>query len=218
MVVARPLPDLPGVYYSTIFGTGLGNPSNNVFTFRTLSAPPSGTTDVATAVSVANAIKVRWGTLVANEFPTDYHVNEIKTYALHTPLAPAVVVPDSTPGLIPAPTGPIMVGAVVKHDVVRRGKGSQSRTTISPIPESGIAADRKTLTTSYQASLDAGFTAFINGVLADLLTSTSLTFEYVQLSKGTPATGPIVVPPATYVISGSHVESKLSTQRRRAQR
>lgn len=218
MVVPRPLPDLPGVYYSTIFATGLGNPSNNIFTFRTLSAPPSGTSDVATAVDVANAIKVRWGTLVAAEFPTDYQVDHIKTYALHTPLSPAVIVPDGTVGLIPAPTGPIMVGAVIKHNVVRRGKGSQSRTTISPIPESGIASDRKTLTTSYQASLSAGFTAFINGVLADLLTSTSLTFEYVQLSKGTAHPLPGGTPPATYTISGSAVEAKLSTQRRRAQR
>jgi len=142
-----------------------------------------------------------------------YLANQVKTYPLNSPTAPAVVVPMSVSGGLSGPEAPVMVGALVKHNVVRRGKGSQSRSTFSPVTEAAINTPPTQITGTYAASLTAAFIAFINGVEADVVAALGGSCAYVQLSKGTPLHAP-----ATYVISASAAELLLTTQRRRAQR
>lgn len=213
-MTSRPLPVLAGVYYSIITGQADGKPSNNIFSFQVTPAPVSGTPDVAAATAVANAIHTRWPTFVSAVMPQQYTASQVKTYPLNTPTAPAVVVPMTATGGFIGNTAPVMVGALFKHTVVRRGKGSQSRTTISPITETNIDTPPLTVTSSFQISSTAAFIAFINGVEADVAAALSGTScAYVQLSKGTAHAAP-----AAYVISASAMELKLTTQRRRAQR
>lgn len=209
----RPLPDLLGVYYSIVEGAGLGHPSNNIFTFRVDPGPATGAADIAAGLVVATAIHDHWPTFATAAYPQAYEGTAVKTYALHTPLAPAHVLDMLAPGSIIGATAAVMVGACIKHNVVRRGKGSQSRTTISPLSESSVDSPATSITDSYQTFLTAAFIAFINSVETDVGTALSASCSYVQLSKGTPS-----LSPATYVIASSAAEKKLTTQRRRAQR
>ena len=213
-MTSRPLPVLAGVYYSIITGSAFGHPSNNIFTFQLTPAPVTGTADVAAATAVANAIHTRWATFATARLPQSYTASQVKTYPLNTPTAPAVIVPMTVTGGVIGSTAAIMVGAVVKHNVVRRGKGSQSRTTFSPLNQSNVDTTTTTVTSSYQTGLTADFIAFINGVETDVNAAvTGVSTAYVQLSKGTAHAAP-----AAYIISASAAELKLSTQRRRAQR
>src|SRR5690348_2332851 len=94
----RPLPDLPGVYYSIISGAAEGHPSNNTFAFEVTPPPATGAADVAAATAVANAIHTRWPTFCTGSMSQAYTASQVKTYPLHTPTAPAVVVPMTATG------------------------------------------------------------------------------------------------------------------------
>jgi len=209
----RPLPDLPGVYYSIITGAAEGHPSNNTFAFEVTPPPATGAADVAAATAVANAIHTRWPTFCTGSMSQAYTASQVKTYPLHTPSAPAVVVPMTATGGRFGAIEAIMVAAVVKHNVVRRGKGSQSRSSFSPIVTTDRNAAGTQIVGAYQTSLTADFIAFINGVEADVAAAVGGSCLYVQMSKGT-----VHAAPAAYTISASAAELPLSTQRRRAQR
>jgi hypothetical protein len=217
---SRPLPVLAGVYYSTVFGLWEGRPSNNVFTFKVDPAPATGVADVLCANAVCQGIALNWGALANVAFHTSYLATEVHTYPLNTPTHPAVTATMSAAGGMSGAKAPGMVAAVVAHEVVRRGRGSQSRTYFSPMDETAIDASGTEVSGAHITSLQAAFDTFITSVKSFILAAEpTTTVTYVQLSKGTSSgTPPVVVPAQTYDIAASNVEILLSTQRRRMRR
>ena len=219
-MTSRPLPDLDGVYYAIVEGQWESLPSNNVFTFTVTPPAVTGAADVAVATQVAIAIKNRWAAFADLAFHESYDGVLVKVYPLHTPMHPAVVEAIVAPGGIFGTIAPGMVAAAVAHDVLRRGRGSQSRSSFSPLAATSIDSTGRELSVGYKAALQTAFDNFRSDVLTDVDTAVGgVVTSYVQLSKGTPAPPlPIVVPPQTYDITESRVENLLTTQRRRMRR
>jgi hypothetical protein len=216
----RPLPVLPGVYYSIVRGAWEGRPSNNVFTFQVLPTPATGAADVLMADFVGTAIATSWGALANVAFHSTYHASEVQTYPLNTPINPAVVTLLSANGGMSETLTAGMVAAAVAHSVVRRGRGSQSRSSFSPMGNTGIDSTGTQLSTAHRDSMQTAFDNFIAAVKASVLAAApGTTTNYVQLSKGTSSgTPPVIVAPAVYQIVNSVVELPLTTQRRRMRR
>jgi hypothetical protein len=209
----HPLPDLPGVYYAKIDGAAEGLPSNNIFTFAAVPAPLPGAPDLAFATALSVAISTHWPTFATGVMSQAYTANEVQVYALHSPVSPAVTDGiTATGGTIGAISG-LMVAKMVRHQVHRRGRGSQSRSSFSPVPASEITADGKSITGATAATLTTDFLAFITAVLTDVNTATGATWRYVQLSFRS-----ATLPAATYDITSSNAEALLTTQRRRVRR
>ena len=103
-----------------------------------------------------------------------------------------------------------VVGAGRRMATCRRGRGSQSRTFISPVGKGNTDVTGKILTTAYAAILQTAFDDLMTGVLADLTTDAGGVWEMAQLSKK--GTG------AVYPITTNLVQPALSTQRRRQRR
>lgn len=216
----KPLPDLPGVYYSTINALWEGLPSNNVFSFQVTPAPATGTADVLAANAVAAAIGLNWPAFALIAFHISYLAEKVVTYPLHTPIHPSVEYAFAAPGGKDETIAPGMVAAVISHHVIRRGKGSQTRTYLSPLGNGIIDSTGKEIIEAYRSDLKTAFDTFIAAVatfVADAVVGA--TVEFVSMSKGTDSgTPPVVVAPAAYQISGSDPELLLSTQRRRMRR
>jgi hypothetical protein len=151
-----------------------------------------------------------WATLVNGEFANQYVGADVSTYALGSPLVPAAVVPYTAVGSQAGAMAPLTTAIVVKRTVSRRGKGSQSRSFITPVPNEYVNGDGKTLNNTYLGTLQSAFGTYVAGTLLALATAVPGTWSTVQLSK--------LGAGATFQILGSTVESQLSTQRRRARR
>jgi hypothetical protein len=201
------------VYYGRVIGNMAGYPSTNIFAWESLTPPSPGTADVALANDVCVGLSSAWATFVLAMMPAEYTFTETQVYPLHTPLNPAVIVTSSVVGGRTAGAAPMLVGALVHHTTTRRGKGSQSRTTLSPILETGINTDHRTLLGIYQADLQTHFDTFKSDVAAAVLASSSHVISHVQVSKGTSH-----ISPAAFPITLSSVESEITTQRRRMRR
>lgn len=212
-MVARPLPDLPGVYYSIVVGVAETKPSNNIFTFQQVPAAVTGAPDVLVADQVATSLLSNYAAFAANEMPQAYVNTLVKTYALHTPLAPPSQAIGPNNGGVIGDIMPLWVGARIQHDVYRRGKGSQSGTTFSPINSIYQTADGESLDIGKIGTMNTRFANLIAGMIGDLTTAAGGLWSYVQLSKGTGTHAP-----TTYPILASSCESLLSSQRRRLQR
>jgi hypothetical protein len=209
-----PLPVLPGVYYARIEGLVEGFPSSNVFTFQQTPAAATGPADVTVAGQVAFSIAANWQASMLPVLSSLYNMEQVSCYALNTPLAPKVVFADATAGAVTGAITSLSTAVAISHTVSRRGRGSQSRTFLTPVVASQMAADGRELIDTDQAAISTAFGHFITNTLAELVTSAGPSWEYVQLSKGKlPA--PVG---ATFQITGSACERLLSTQRRRVRR
>lgn len=210
---SRPLPDLPGVYYSIIEGIAELRPSDNVLAVQQVPAVATGSADVGVADDVALFISNRWSAFATAVMPQAYTNTQVKTYPLHTPTAPASVHVASNVGGVIGDIAVMTAGALINHTVYRRGKGSQSRTTLTPVNQVKVTADGKSLIGGWPAAIDTAWTTFITDILTDLTTAHGGSWTYVQMSKGT-----IAHAPATYLITASGTESLLSSQKRRGPR
>ena len=209
-----PLPDLPGVYYARELGTFEGRPSTNVLTFQIDSPPATGPTDVAAAAAVSAIVAHNWVAFAAAVFPTQYTAAGCETYALHTPLAPKETALEAAHGGFLSDLTAISASMLIHHTTTRRGRGSQSRTNLSPVMQNILTTDASSINDIFRASTQLAWDTFIAAVLLALAAEVPGVWSYVQLSKGYLPT-PVG---ATFPISGSTVEAKLSTQRKRAQR
>lgn len=214
MPTPRPLPDLPGVYYARIMGTFGGRASTNIFTYRTSAAPAPGAGDLTLAQLVGDALAARWPGFANGGTATGYTCSEVRTYALHTPLAPHVSSAVTCSGSLSGPITSATTAWVVNHTVSRRGRGSQSRTSVSPVTAASITADGLNLTSTFRNATNTAYNTFLTEVLADLTASGTGVWDYVQLAKGTD----LHPTPGTFVITASSVEIPLSTQRQRVRR
>jgi hypothetical protein len=204
-----PLPTLPGVHYGRVVGTWEGLPSTNILSFQVSPAAVLQPDDTADAAAVALALATHWPTFVAAVFPAQYTASEAVVYPLGHPTAPAVthaMAAAGIPGTTPS-TG--HTAALVKHTVYRRGKGSQSRTFLTPVNSVVVTADGLSLTAGAVAGIALDWNNMLLAILNDL-NAYRPGWTYVQVSKK--GTG------ASYPITGSNVEVPLSTQRRRVRR
>ncbi len=209
-----PLPVLAGTYYGRTVGQADSRQISNVWTFTKAGVSLGDASDGANAGVVTNALVAHWPALAAASLTDAYSCTDAGCYALGSPLVPRVDAPMVGSGSGVFHTGTFVTAALIKHEVFRRGRGSQSASHLSPIPAAGITADGLSLTTSYRNGVQAAFDTFLTNVLVDLVTASPGVWKYVQLSKvhgGAPA-------PATYEILGSVVESLVSSQKRRGLR
>lgn len=205
----RPLPVLPGTYLARIMGSFNNLPSTNLFCFETTPPAASGPADAAVANSVSTAIAAHWPAFAAAAMPAAYTANEVSTYPLNSPLEPAQVATMTAAGVGTGQLAPATTAIEIRHTVNRRGKGSQSRTFLTPMQVVDVEADGKTLAPSRQNTIESAFVTFISSVLTDLQAGGGV-WLYTQLSK--------IPPGRTFNITSSVVEPLLTTQRRRARR
>lgn len=212
-----PLPVLAGVYYGRTVGHAAGRQVSQIFTFHVPGRSLNDSSDLPFANAVATALAAHWPTLVGDSsagMNAAYSCQQAECYALGSVLAPKVVVPMTGAGSDSAELVPIVTSALIKHEVNRRGRGSQSRTNMSPLSINSVAADGESLLPAYRTALQLAFDTFMAAVLADLGGAGMDGVTYVQLSKFHND----AYAPATYAITASAVEVLLSTQRRRGAR
>lgn len=209
--MATPLPVLPGVYYGRVMGEWEGLPSDNTFCFKTSAPPVDETADQIRAGQVAQSLALAWRDQFISAMIPTYTMQGASMYPLGHPLVPAQVSPLIDVGTLVGPPGPAASAVMIRHNVNRRGKGSQGRSFISPLDLNRMTADGKSIAPASVLEFTTKWNAVVNATIADLLTFfPSESFFYVQLSKKGAG--------ATYSITDSNAESKLSTQRRRARR
>lgn len=213
-MASKPLPDLPGVYYCIVEGEFGARRNGQIFTFKTDSPVAPGAGDAAIANSVAIHVANAWSAFTTVEVMAGYTGTDIKCYPLHSPTLPAAVVPNLATGGVAGAILPTSVARVVRHNVQRRGRGSQSRTYLSPVAQAVMEPDGITITPTFVTALSGHFATFLSTVLAALNGDGTGSWSYVQLGKGSKLS-PV---PATYAIVGSQAEPLLSNIRRRTGR
>jgi len=209
--VTIPLPVLPGVYYCHLSGTYSGLPTGNIFTFKATTPPVNSTVDASWAQAIANSLPVQWAGTIAPGLPNGVSGYTAKVYPLGSPLVPAALATTAGGGSVSGDVAPVSSALIVRHTVLRRGRGSQSHSAISPIAAASVTADGKSITEGNVTFFTTEFLNFIAGVQADFMTFTGGTgIDYVQLSKKGAG--------ATYTITSSAAESLLGTERSRTPR
>lgn len=204
-----PLPTLPGVYYAIAQGSWNGLPSGNIFAFKNASligTAPDGTLGAnVVATALASTLDLLYGPVCHNSFAA----SGVRVYPLVNPLLPAVFEPVVAPGTITGQVSPAPLALVIKHNVSRRGRGSQSRSFLSPFSMNWMHSDGKSIETGNADIGTAAWTTFLAAALANMETGYT-GWEFVQLSKKGAG--------ATYPITESVMDIEVSTQRRRARR
>jgi hypothetical protein len=205
-----PLPVLAGVYYARIVGSMSTGQISNLFTFVKDGVPLGDASDITNAQQVSVALAARWPTIPALALADEYAGVAVETYPLGSPLIPKQISPLTAPGGNAGNVAPVSTAIVVRHDVIRRGRGSQSRSYLSPVTSAIFTADGTQINSSLVTSLSTAFQLFLADVVDDLAIASPGTWSYQQLSKHPT--------PRTFRIDSSEAEAFLSTQRRRARR
>ncbi len=206
-----PLPVLAGVYYCHLTGTNAGLPTGNIFTFKASVAPSDAVTDQTWAQEIANDLPLEWSTTVGPAYPNDVTGWDCRVYALGHPVLPAVFGHTAGGGADTGILAPVSAAAVIRHSVMRRGRGSQSHSAISPLPAGAITDDGRSLTEGFRVALTEEFNNCIEQTIADFAAFTGgASISYVQLSK--------LGSGATYPITSSSAETLLGTERSRTPR
>jgi hypothetical protein len=185
-------------------------PTDNVLAWHLVPAPATGAADVAAAQAVGDAVATHWNALATAAMHTSYAASEVQTYPLHTPSHPAVLSTTTAAGGQPGDPSAAPLAVLVKHEIVRRGRGSQGRTFLQPFPQSGIDADGRTISASFADSITAAWSDFVSAVSTDVATATGSACFFGQISK--------IPPGAFYAANDSVTERLISTQRRRTRR
>ena len=209
--MAAPLPVIPNVYYAHVQCLNGDLPTGNIFTWLSSFAGASPDQDAARAQSIASHMATRWVSQMLPMYPTTVTGATVRVYALGTPTNPAEIASASGVGANGDDVAPVSCCAVVKHNVRRRGRGSQSHSALSPLPVAAISVDGRSLLSGPQGTIQNNFGNFIGLVQAGFHDDfPTATIDYVQLSKKGTGT--------TYPILSSTTESLLGTERSRTPR
>lgn len=206
-----PLPTLPGVYYAHLSMTYSGLPTGNILTFSTGGPAPDPASATAVAALLASSIAVQWNSEMIPFYPVGVSGTDTKVYPLQYPTLPASLGHSTGAGANGADVAPVSCAAVIRHQVLRRGRGSQSHSAISPLPIAGVTSDGKSVAGGAISTLTTSWENFIAAVQADFVAAFPTdVLEYVQLSKKGAG--------ATYPILSSFCETLLGTERSRTPR
>lgn len=205
-----PLPTIPGVYYGYVWMTYLGNKCGSVFTWLDALPETDPANDAIKAQAVADALVSSWNTNMLPRYPSTVLGTDARVYALGHPAVPPQFSNTPSNGGVGGAVAGVAQAAVIRHNVFRRGRGSQSHTAISPLADSEVTVDGSSVTAAFITNMNSDFGNFIGGVQDAYTTLTSGdTISYVQLSKKLAT---------TFAITGSNVETLLGTERSRTAR
>lgn len=206
-----PLPTLPGVYYGYIKGIYEGLPTGNTVCFKSDDPTVDATQDLAYAQIIADAMGTVWATTLGPLQSDSVAGWDTRVYPLGHPLVPAALGHTTGNGSVIGNLAPVSAAAVIRHGVLRRGRGSQSHSAWSPLVTSQVTTDGKSLADGYRLGLGMEWENWIAGIQAAFVAlAPTVTLDYVQLSKkGTGATYPIITTSA---------DSLLGTERSRSPR
>lgn len=206
-----PLPTLPGVYYGYLWMLHNGLKCGSTFTFKTAAGAGSTADAAFNAQVIADSLAAQWSSIMVPHYPNSVTGTNSRVYPLQYPALPAAFGFSAHTGSGGIDEAPPAVAAVLRHFVVRRGRGSQGHTAMSPLLIADLSPDRSSVTAAFITNRTNDFQDFIGAVQADF-TATGIggDLEFVQLSKKGAG--------ATYTISGSVVEPLLGTERSRTLR
>jgi hypothetical protein len=205
-----PLPVLPGVYYARVEATSDLRSITNILAFKKAGLVLNDPADTANAQAVALSLSTRWSDL-STFLHTTYNAFQASVYALGSVLVPPQTSPMSVAGLDTGATHFDQVAGRVKHQVTRRGRGSQHSSFLSPISINRITVNGDQVTTAWVDGVTANWNAMINEILTDVAVVSPGTWTYVQVSKFQNK----VLTPNTFHILGSTAVPQISSQRRR---
>lgn len=188
------LPTLPNVFYSQVWGTYLGRRTGVVCTFRATTSSGGAPADLVRAQVIAQALTDAWNTTIGPMLPNAVTGWNSRVYGLGFPANPPALGFTSGHGAGGVSSEPIVVTAVIKHNVLRRGRGSQSHSSISPLIAGSVIADGSLLDAGPVSAFTTEWLNFIGDVQASTAAApTPFDVDYVQLSKkGAGATYPII--------------------------
>jgi len=205
------LPVVAGCYYGTLQGEFLSLPAGNIFTFlspETLIDQPG---QEARALQIAHSLANQYGTHMIPFLHNSYAGSTARVYPLQYPTSPAQEFHATNSGAASGTLSSVTRALLVKHEVRRRGRGSQGRSYLAPMPDIGLGTTARTFSSAFVADVTAAYNAFILGVLTDYSTAfTGESISYVQLSR--------LGAGATYPVIDSAGELAVASQRRRARR
>ena len=206
-----PLPVLPGVYYGYVYMTFQTRRYGSTFTFKTATPPADQATDAQWAQFVADALVSAWGTNMMPRYNAGVTGVDSRVYALGHAVLPAAVAHATHNGAGSGALAAASAAAVIKHQVIRRGRGSQSHTAISPLENSELDGTGDTVTDAFVTNVSSDFQNFIGDVYAAWAVNVpAVAIAFVQLSRKGAG--------ATYEITDSRVEKVLGTERSRTLR
>lgn len=206
-----PLPVLPGVYYGYVYMAFESRRYGSTFTFKAATPPADAPTDGQWAQFLANGLATAWGTNMMPRYPAGVTGVDSRVYALGHATLPAAVGHAAHNGANSGAIAAASAAAVIRHQVTRRGRGSQGHTAISPLMAAELDGTGDTITDGLQIALTSDFGDFITDVLASWATDVpAIALQYVQLSRVGAGT--------TYEITSSYAEKLLGTERSRTLR
>lgn len=206
-----PLPTLPAVYYGYIWGKYGTLTIGNIAAFKATVSAATALADYARAQVIADAMPASWVTTLGPLQPNTVIGYDSRVYGLEFPTNPAAVGHTSGAGGNAGTQAPVSAAAVIKHSVLRRGRGSQSHSAFSPLTTGEIADGGLSITAGLQTGLTEEWENWIAAIqLACTEAAVPFEVDYVQLSKK--GSG------ATYPIISTAAESLLGTERSRTPR
>lgn len=202
-----PLPTIAGVYYCRINALSDGDPISNIFVFKTDTPAGSEATDALWSGYVASSVATNWSSVASNLLHQDYTAYNVQCYPLGHPTLPAFVSAFTAAGGDTSAQSFRQVAGEIKHNIYRRGKGSQGRTLLSPIGTGQLETDGDNMTDAWVTSAQSHFPSFITNTIIQIESLAGGLWSYVQLSRlGSGATYPVV---------NSTAEKLVRSQRRR---
>lgn len=203
------LPVISGAYLIVATGHWNAQPSGNTFCWKTDVVPSSDAIDSANADLLAASLHTRLNVLYNSCLQNTYVGDLVKVYPLGSPLVPPSTAVNSSTGGISGQLAPAPTTMVIRHEVNRRGRGSQGHTSLSPVSMNWVHSDGLVLETTNVDIVTAAWNTFVADVTTDTA-ATSAAGKFVQLS--TKGSG------AVYSILTSACDPFLGTERSRARR
>lgn len=205
-----PLPVIPAVYYSSLFGSYLGRRTGSIFTWKATVSATTASADLVRCQVLADALTASWDTTMRPLYPSPVIGWDSRVYGLEFPTNPAALGHTTGNGAGGALVAGAPCAAVIRHSVLRRGRGSQSHSAISPLPKNALSDDGTSVLPGPAGNLTAEFENFVAAVVtATQAAPAPFTVELVQLSKKHASTFPI---------TSSVCETLVGTERSRTAR
>ncbi len=188
------LPTLPAVYYGYIKGNYGALTIGNTLAFKATTSAATAAADFVRAQVLADAMTLGWTTTLGPLQPNEVTGWDSRVYALEFPTLPAAFGHTSGTGGNTGTLAPVSAAAVIRHTVLRRGRGSQSHSAFSPLTIGEIDGDGLSITGGLQTGLTTEWENWVAGIqTATAAAGVPFSVDYVQLSKkGTGATYPII--------------------------